>query len=42
MGVGINTNSIPLWSLYTYAIGYNNPQNPILITKAPVVCNEDC
>ena len=31
IGVGMLTNSIPLWSLYKY----NNTQNPVLIIKAP-------
>ena len=42
MGVGIITNSIPLLSLYSYTRRTPktlnpNPQNPVLIMKAPIV-----
>ena len=35
IGVEISTNIIPLWSLYII-IYLNNPQNNVLISKAPI------
>ena len=37
VGVGIITNSIPSWSLYSYTIMTPPPPNPILIVKAPTL-----